>query len=176
MALLKILTYPDPILRQKAEPITVFDEELKTLVANMAETMYAAPGVGLAANQIGIAKQLLVIDITGSDAEEKELITLINPKISKGEGSAVDEEGCLSVVDYTANVKRFTKIWVEALDVDGNPLAFEAEDYFARVIQHEVDHLNGHLFIDWISSLKLSLYKKKRKKQLLADQQKQASA
>lgn len=176
MALLKILTYPDPILRQKAEPITVFDEELKTLVANMAETMYAAPGVGLAANQIGIAKQLLVIDITGSDAEEKELITLINPKISKGEGSAVDEEGCLSVVDYTANVKRFTKIWVEALDVDGNPLAFEAEDYFARVIQHEVDHLNGHLFIDWISSLKRSLYKKKRKKQLLADQQKQASA
>ena len=176
MPLLKIFKYPDPILRQKAEPITVFDEELKNLVADMAETMYAAPGVGLAANQIGIARQLVVIDITGSDAEEKELITLINPKISKGEGAAVDEEGCLSVVDYTANVKRFTKIWVEAQDVDGNPLTFEAEDYYARVIQHEVDHLSGHLFIDWISSLKRSLYKKKRKKQLLAEQQDKASA
>ena len=176
MALLKIFKYPDPILRQKAEPVTIFDEELKKLVADMAETMYAAPGVGLAANQIGIARQIVVIDITGSDAEEKELITLINPKISNGEGSEVDEEGCLSVVDYTAKVKRFTKITVEAQDIDGNPLNFEAEDFFARVIQHEVDHLHGHLFIDWISSLKRSLYKKKRKKQLLAEQQEKASA
>lgn len=176
MAILKIYTYPDPILRKKAEPITEFDDDLKKLAADMAETMYDAPGVGLAANQIGIARQIVVIDITGSEAEEKDLITLVNPKIVKGEGSEMGEEGCLSVVDYSANVKRFTKIQVEAQDLDGNPLNFEAEDYFARVIQHEVDHLNGHLFIDLISSLKRSLYKKKRKKQLLAEQKQTDSA
>ncbi|MDH3393649.1 MAG: peptide deformylase, partial [Desulfobulbaceae bacterium] len=145
-------------------------------VADMAETMYDAPGVGLAANQIGVTRQIVVIDITGSEAEEKNLIVLINPKIVKGEGEAIEEEGCLSVVDFNAKVKRFTKIWVEAQDIEGNPMAFEAEDFYARAIQHEVDHLNGHLFIDWISSLKRSLYKKKRKKQLLAEQQNEASA
>ncbi len=176
MTIRKILAYPHPILRQQAEPVTIFDDELKTLVADMAETMYDAPGVGLAANQIGVTKQIVVIDLTGSDAEEKDLIILINPKITKGEGSDVDEEGCLSVLDLNAKVKRFTKIWVEAQDIDGKPMAFEAEDYYARVIQHEVDHLHGHLFIDWISSLKRSLYKKKRKKQLQAEQQHKASA
>lgn len=176
MTIRKILKYPDPILRQKTEEVTTFDDALKTLVADMAETMYDAPGVGLAANQIGISKQIVVIDITGSEAEKKELVTLINPKIIKGEGENVDEEGCLSVVDFNAKVKRFTKIWVEAQDIDGTPMAFEAEDFYARVIQHEVDHLNGHLFIDWISSLKRSLYKKKRKKQLQAEQQNEASA
>jgi len=171
MAIREILKYPHPVLRQTAEPVTVFDDELKALVADMAETMYDAPGVGLAANQIGVTRQVVVIDMTPKD-EPKDLITLINPRIVKGEGSEVDEEGCLSVVDLSANVKRFTKIWVEAQGIDGAPMAFEAEDYFARVIQHEVDHLNGHLFIDWISSLKRSLYKKKRKKQLQAEQQK----
>ena len=176
MTIRKILKYPDPVLRQKAEPVTTFDDELKTLVADMAETMYDAPGVGLAANQIGVTRQIVVIDITGSEAEEKNLVVLINPKIVKGEGEAIEEEGCLSVVDFNAKVKRFTKIWVEAQDIEGNPMAFEAEDFYARAIQHEVDHLNGHLFIDWISSLKRSLYKKKRKKQLLAEQQNEASA
>ncbi|MDH4321000.1 MAG: peptide deformylase [Desulfobulbaceae bacterium] len=169
MALLKILTYPNPILRQQATPVTTFDDELKALVADMAETMYDAPGVGLAANQVGVLKQIVVIDITGSDAKEKDLIVLINPRITNGEGEETDEEGCLSVVEYTAKVKRFTKIQVEAQDIDGKPLNFTAEDFYARVIQHEVDHLNGHLFIDWISSLKRALYKKKRKKQLEAE-------
>jgi len=176
MALRKILKYPDPILRQEAEPVTAFDDELKTLVADMVETMYDAPGVGLAANQIGVLKQIVVIDITGSEAVEKELVTLINPKITNGEGEDEDEEGCLSVVDLTAKVKRFTTIQVEAQDLDGKPLNFTAEEFYARVIQHEVDHLNGHLFIDWISSLKRALYKKKRKKQLLAEQSNEASS
>ena len=165
MTIRKILKYPNPILRRKADPVTTFDDELKTLVADMAETMYDAPGVGLAANQIGVTKQIVVIDITGSEAEEKELITLINPKIVKGEGSAEDEEGCLSVVDLNAKVKRFTKIWVEAQDIDGKPLVFEAEDYYARVIQHEVDHLQGKLFVDYLSSLKRQRIKKKLVKQ-----------
>ncbi len=175
MAIREILKYPHPVLRETAEPVTVFDDELKTLVADMAETMYEAPGVGLAANQIGVARQVVVIDITPKE-EPKELIVLINPRITKGEGSEIDEEGCLSVVDLCANVTRYAKIWVEAQDATGAPLAFEAEGYYARVIQHEVDHLHGHLFLDWISSLKRSLYKKKRKKQLQAEQKKADAA
>lgn len=171
MALRPIVAFPLPILKKKAQPVTEFDENLKGLVNDMAETMYDAPGVGLAAPQIGISLQLVVIDITPKD-EPNNLIVLVNPRIVKGEGEEVDEEGCLSVVDYCSNVKRFQKIWVEAQDIEGNPLNFEAEDFYARVIQHELDHLNGKLFIDRISSLKRSLYTKKRTKQLKKQQDK----
>jgi peptide deformylase len=169
MAIREIITYPHPVLRQKAEHITVFDQELKTLVEDMAETMYKAPGVGLAANQIGVAKQLVLVDRSTSDDERKYLV-LINPEITAGEGSMIDEEGCLSVVECYAKVKRFKKIHVTAQDVEGKPLEFDAEDRFARIIQHEVDHLLGTLFIDHLSSLKRALYKKKLKK-ILQDQQ-----
>lgn len=167
MALRKILTYPDPVLRQQAEKITVFDDELKQLAADMGETMYDAPGVGLAANQIGVLKQIVVVDVSKSE-EEKKFISLVNPVISKGEGSVVGEEGCLSVVECTSKVARFQKIHVTAQDLDGNPLSFDAEDRFARIIQHEVDHLHGKLFIDRLSLLKRNLYKKKLKKILKA--------
>jgi peptide deformylase len=163
MAIRKIITYPHPVLREKAEPITVFDEALQALVEDMAETMWDAPGVGLAANQIGIARQLVVVDRSTPD-NERAYITLVNPVIANGEGSVIDEEGCLSVIEYTANVKRFRSILVTAQDVTGNPLEFEAEDRFARIIQHEIDHLLGTLFIDRLSSLKRALYKKKLKK------------
>jgi len=163
MTIRTIITYPHPVLRQKAEKITVFDQELKDLVADMAETMYKAPGVGLAANQIGVARQLVVVDRSTVD-NERRYITLVNPLISDGEGSVVDEEGCLSVIECYAKVKRFRKIHVTAQDVDGNPLEFDAEDRFARIIQHEVDHLLGTLFIDRLSPLKRALYKKKLKK------------
>lgn len=163
MAIRTIITYPHPVLRQKAEKITVFDQELKTLIEDMADTMYKAPGVGLAANQIGIARQLVVIDRSTEDNERK-FLTLINPEITGGEGSVVDEEGCLSVIECYAKVKRFRKIHVTAQDADGNPLEFDAEERFARIIQHEVDHLLGTLFIDRLSSLKRALYKKKLKK------------
>lgn len=165
MAIREIIKYPHPVLRQKAEPITAFDDELKKLVADMAETMYNAPGSGLAANQIGIPLQVVVIDITPRD-RENDLVVLINPKITQEEGSDTDEEGCLSVIDYSAKVKRAKKIWVEAQDLNGGPKNFEAEDWFARVIQHELDHLIGKLFIDRISSLKRTLYKKRLKKML----------
>ena len=165
MAIRTIITYPHPVLRQKAEPITVFDQELKILIEDMADTMYKAPGVGLAANQIGIARQLVVIDRSTVENERK-FLTLINPEITGGEGSMVDEEGCLSVIECYAKVKRFRKIHVTAQDADGNPLEFDAEDRFARIIQHEVDHLLGTLFIDRLSSLKRALYKKKLKKLL----------
>ena len=170
MALREIVTYPFPILKDTAKPVTDFGPELKKLVADMAETMYDAPGVGLAAPQINIPLQLCVIDISRKD-EPKDLIVLANPKIIKGEGEEVDEEGCLSVREYSSNVPRFAKIWVEAQDINGHPLSFEAEDYYARVIQHELDHLNGTLFIDRISSLKRTLYKKKLKKMLKAEEE-----
>ncbi len=163
MAVLKILKYPDPILRQKAKKITVFDDKLKKLAADMGETMYDAPGVGLAANQIGVLQQIIVVDVS-KEENEKKYIVLINPVISNGEGEVVDEEGCLSVLDYTSRVRRFRKIHVSARDLDGKPLEFDAEDRFARIIQHEVDHLHGKLFIDRISALKRGLYKKKLKK------------
>lgn len=165
MALRTIITYPHPVLRQKAEPITVFDQELKTLVEDMAETMYKAPGVGLAANQIGVARQVVVIDRSTKD-DERNYIVLVNPVITAGEGSIVDDEGCLSVIECYAKVKRFRKIHVTAQDIDGNPLEFDAEERYARIIQHEVDHLLGTLFIDRLSSLKRALYKKKLKKML----------
>lgn len=163
MVIRTIHTFPDPVLRQKAKEVTSFDEELKTLAADMGETMYDAPGIGLAANQIGILLQIIVVDISTEEGE-KNFTTFINPVLSEGEGSDVDEEGCLSVIEYTSNVKRFNKIKLTAQDLDGKPIECIAEDRFARVLQHEVDHLHGKLFIDRISSLKRGLYKKKLKK------------
>jgi len=163
MAIRTIITFPDPVLRKTAEKVTIFDEELMKLSQDMGETMYDAPGIGLAANQIGVLLQIVVIDISTTE-KEKKFITLINPEISEGEGCVSDEEGCLSVIEYTAKVERFRKIKVTAQDLNGKPIEFVAEDRFARVIQHEVDHLHGKLFIDHISALKRSLYKKKLKK------------
>ena len=167
MAIRTILTHPHPVLRQKAQPVTVFDDKLKELVADMGETMFAAPGVGLAANQIGLPIQVVVVDYTTADG--KAVLALINPELSGGEGDVVDDEGCLSVRDYHARVKRFHKIHVKAQDVEGRPLEFDAEDRFARIIQHEVDHLSGTLFLDHLSPLKRALYKKKLKKLLAQD-------
>ena len=163
MAIKKIITFPNPVLREKAKKITVFDGELKQLAADMGETMYDAPGVGLAANQIGIARQIVVVDISREE-NEKKYIALVNPVITDGEGCETGEEGCLSVLEFESKVKRFKKIHVTALDLEGKEMDFDAEDRFARIIQHEVDHLHGKLFIDHISRLKLTLYKKKLKK------------
>jgi len=165
MAAKKIITYPHPILRKKTKTVTDFDDNLRQLIDEMTETMYAAPGVGLAANQIGVSLQVVVID-TSEDSEERKPRVLVNPEIIEGEGSQVGEEGCLSVIDFCADVKRFRKITVRARDIEGNEEEFEAEDRFARIIQHEVDHLNGVLFIDRISSLKRTLYKRRLKKEL----------
>ncbi|MBU0481642.1 MAG: peptide deformylase [Proteobacteria bacterium] len=173
MAVRKIYTFPDPVLRVKAHPITEFGEELKALAADMAETMYKAPGVGLAANQIGVTKQILVYDISRAE-EEPALTVLINPEIIEAAGSEIGEEGCLSVIELCAKVKRAKMIRVHALDLDGNPISIEAEDFHARVLQHEIDHLNGVLFLDHLSPLKRSLYKKKLKK-LLQEEQEEAA-
>ncbi len=165
MAVKKIITYPDPVLRQETRPVTAFDDELKELVQDLADTMYAAPGAGLAANQIGVSCKVVIID-TSPGKEEREHLVLVNPEIIDGEGSMVEEEGCLSVIDFSAKVKRLKKIKIKAQDMDGNMHEFEAEDHLARVVQHELDHLNCILFIDRVSLLQRSLYKKKLKKML----------
>lgn len=173
MAIKKIITYPNPVLRQKVESVTSFDESLKELARDLAETMYAAPGAGLAANQIGVCLRVVVIDVSKGEDEKKPLV-LVNPEIIEKEGCQIDEEGCLSVIDYTAKVERFQKLLVRAQDLQGKTWEFPAEDFFARVIQHELDHLNGVLFIDRLSPLKRTLYKKRLKK-ILREQKEGAS-
>ena len=165
MAKKEIVTYPNPILKKKSKPITVFDSELKRLVADMAETMFEAPGSGLAAVQIGVLLQVLLMNLSENENENKYL-ALINPEILEKQGAQSDKEGCLSVPDYFTKVKRAQKVKVQALDINGNEHEYEFEDWLARVVQHEVDHLNGILILDRISSLKRALYKKRRKKQL----------
>jgi peptide deformylase len=168
MAILPIFTYPNPILRKKNAPVSEFDADLASLIADMAETMYDAPGVGLAAPQIGVSRQIIVYDV--APAEEKgDFSALINPKIIEAEGQEFGEEGCLSVRELCAEVERAYRIVVEAQDGEGNSVTIEAEEWPARVLQHEIDHLNGILFIDHLSSLKRALYKKKLKKILLAE-------
>ncbi|MFZ3046892.1 MAG: peptide deformylase [Desulfatirhabdiaceae bacterium] len=166
MESLRIFTFPDEILLNPAEPVTEIDGYLQQTIDVMAQTMYHAPGVGLAANQVGLNRQLLVYDIQPRD-EKPLLSTLINPRIVSQEGEIVSvEEGCLSVPDFRSDVKRFERILVEAVDREGKPVRIEAEGFHAIVLQHEIDHLNGILFIDRISMLKRSLYKKRILKRL----------
>lgn len=165
MSIRKIYQYPEPVLRKKAEDVKDFSDELQQLIEDMADTMYDAPGIGLAAPQVGESIRLLIVDLR-SDGEKREYLTVINPEIVASEGTQVDEEGCLSVPDLTANVNRFKKITLRYQDKDGNDQEIIAEDRFAVVLQHEIDHLNGILFIDHLTPLKRGLYKKKMKKVL----------
>jgi peptide deformylase len=164
MSILKIFKFPESILRQQAAVVEQFDEKLALLAQNMADTMYDAPGVGLAAPQVGQSIKLIVVDISKDKENEKEHLTLVNPTIIAHEGTQIDEEGCLSVVDLTASVKRFKKITVSYQNLQGKFFEISAEDRFSVVLQHEIDHLHGILFLDHLSPLKRALYKKKVKK------------
>lgn len=166
MSIITIYQYPDPVLRKETEKISVFDEKLTMLVDDMVETMYDAPGVGLAAPQIGQSLKLIVVDVSESKDGPKQHMVLVNPEITEHEGQQIDEEGCLSVPELTANVKRYKKITVSYQDLQGATQELSTEERFAVVLQHEIDHLNGILFVDHLSSLKRSLYKKKVKKWL----------
>ncbi|WP_163337416.1 peptide deformylase [Desulfopila sp. IMCC35008] len=168
MSILKIYQYPEKVLRAETKPVDTFDEPLKELAQDMAETMYDAPGIGLAAPQIGKSLKLIVVDTSKDPEEKKVFLTMVNPEIVAHEGNQIDEEGCLSVPELTAKVKRYRKVTIAYQDLEGNHHEMETEDRFAVVLQHEIDHLNGVLFIDHLSSLKRNLYKKKVKK-LLAD-------
>jgi peptide deformylase len=160
MAVRQILHYPDPLLAQKSEPVTVFDEELKQLIDDMIETMYDAPGVGLAAPQIGVLKRLVIIDCSGKD-EPADLIVAVNPEVATGEGTSNEEEGCLSVPRYYANIKRHATATLRYQDQNGEAHERTASGLLAVAFQHETDHLEGTLFVDHLSSLKKSMFRKK---------------
>lgn len=166
MTILEIITYPDPRLSKPSELVESVDDEVQKLIEDMAETMFDAPGSGLAAIQVGVNKRILVVN-TSKEDEEKSWYALINPEIVKKEGSYLSEdEGCLSVPELRANVKRSSKVTVEAQDRQGEPFTMEVDGFHAVILQHEIDHLNGILFIDHLSALKRNLYKKKVKKLL----------
>ncbi|MCP4681254.1 MAG: peptide deformylase [Desulfobacterales bacterium] len=162
---MKIHTYPDPVLRAHAEPVEEIDDRIQDLIDNMLKTMYAAPGIGLAANQVGQLKRIIVFDLKPGE-EGRNPAVLINPEIVVSEGKVTSEEACLSVIDFAAEVKRNAQVKVRGLDRHGKPVDIEAENLLAICLQHEIDHLDGMLYIDYISSLKRSLYKKKLTKKL----------
>ena len=166
MPLLDILKFPDERLRTKAKPVDAVTDEIRQLVDDMFETMYAAPGIGLAATQINVHQRIIVIDIS---REKDQPLCLINPVILAKEGIEHHEEGCLSVPGVYENVERADRIKVEALDRDGKKVKFDADELLAVCIQHEIDHLNGKLFVDYLSAMKRNRIKKKLEKQLKAD-------
>jgi len=162
MAILQILRYPDPRLHKVAKPVAVVDEEIRKLARNMAETMYAAPGVGLAATQVDIHKQLIVIDL--SEIRD-QLLVLINPQILESRGKSDCEEGCLSVPGIFEKVARAEWVKVRALDVNGKSFTLEATGMLSVCIQHEMDHLKGKVFVEYLSRLKQNRILSKLKKQ-----------
>jgi peptide deformylase len=163
--ILEIKTFPDEVLRKKSTPVETVDDNIKELLDNMAETMYNAPGIGLAAPQVGVNKRVIVIDITGPE-EKSGLMKIVNPEILEMDGEVVGEEGCLSVPEEYAEVKRAEKIKVKFLDENSVEHIIEADGLLARAFQHEIDHLDGVLFIDKISPLKREFIKKRVRKKL----------
>lgn len=162
MAILPICTYPDPVLRQKAEPVEEIDKELQCLIDDMAETMYEAPGIGLAANQIGRPVRVIVIDL--QKPECNGLIALINPELVSASGEISHEEGCLSVPEFYHSVNRHEDIVVCGLTRDGEKIEIQACGLLSIALQHEMDHLDGKLFIDRISPVARDIFKRKWKK------------
>ena len=162
MAILTILEFPDPRLRAEAEPVSVFDDALARLAADMLETMYAANGIGLAATQVGVTRRVFVMDISEDRSDPQ---VLINPRISEKRGEQVYQEGCLSFPGIYADVKRADWIHVEAEDVDGNTVTREVDGLNAVCIQHELDHLDGKVFVDYLSPLKRSMLLRRLEKQ-----------
>lgn len=161
MAILDILHFPDERLRQVCSPVEVFDDRLQILIDDMFETMYAAPGIGLAAIQVNVHKRVLVADVS---EDRSGAICLINPEIVRSEGQEEMDEGCLSVPGFYETVRRAERIRIKALDRKGEPVELETGGLLAVCIQHEIDHLNGKLFVDYISPLKRGRIRKKLEK------------
>lgn len=158
-----IVKYPDPILRKMSIPVVSFDAGLAELARDMVETMYAAPGIGLAAPQVGVNVRLILVDLSVG-SKEGELFVAVNPRIVEFSGQESDEEGCLSIPDVTDSVSRPQRVVIQAQDLQGNPWSIEAHDLLARCFCHEIDHLDGILFIDRLSPLKRNLIKRKLRK------------
>ena len=176
MSTREILKYPDPFLKTRARPVEEVDDEVRALIDDMRETIYAYKGIGLAAVQIGVDKRVIIIDIPAYEEEGEESLpgykmALVNPEITFSEGEFKFEEGCLSVPGINAYVKRAFHVLVKALDRDGNPVEIDAEDILSVVIQHEIDHLDGILFIDRLSRLKRDIIKRRYRKLQEQDQE-----
>ena len=169
MAILPIRIYPDPVLRVQCRAVTEFDESLRKLVADMIETMHAAPGIGLAAPQVGVDLRVAVVDLSvGEDPEQ--VYILINPEIVRRQGQETDVEGCLSLPGITDKVERPTHVRIKALDLEGKPYEAEVDDWLARAICHELDHLDGVLFVDHLRGLRRERARRQLKK-LAAEQE-----
>ena len=165
MPILKIRNCFDPVLRKKCGVIENIDERLVTLSKDMIETMYSAVGVGLAANQVGEPSQLIIVDMGfGTDKHDPQVI--VNPTITASEDEEIDQEGCLSIPDIFADIRRFKRVEAKGVDLNGKDVRFEVEDYLARAFQHEMDHLNGKLFWDMLGKIKRDILKRKFKKKL----------
>ena len=168
MAVLEIKQFPAPVLRAKGRPVGEITPEIQRLIDDMTETMYAAPGVGLAAPQVGVPLRLAVIDVS-LKGEGHPLVVLINPEIISGEGESEEEEGCLSVHDFNAAIKRRARVTVRATDREGRPFEVTGDGLLAKALQHEIDHLDGLLILDRVSPLKRELYKRRIRKDLNAE-------
>ena len=168
--ILEIVRYPDPFLKTHAEKVESVDDSVRKLIDDMVETMYYARGIGLASVQVGDPRRVVVLDVPDEDEKErakgKNLMALVNPEIVYAEGETIYEEGCLSVPGITADVERAARVRVKALDRDGKPFEIEAEGLLAIALQHEIDHINGVLFIDRLSRLKRELVKRRYRKSL----------
>ncbi len=167
MAILDIVKYPEPVLMEPTSAVEEFDDELRELAADMVATMHAAPGIGLAAPQVGRSERLCVLDLSVGD-DEAELMVLVNPRVVEEHGNVKDEEGCLSFPDLMIIVPRPERVVVEAQDLDGNPIRIEGEELLARCLHHEIDHLDGVLFIDRVSPLKRDLARRKIRRRIQA--------
>ena len=167
MALLDILVYPDPRLRQVAEPVVKFDAELETLVENMRETMYEARGMGLAAVQVNVPLRVVVMDLS---EDKTGFQVFINPTITKLDGSILFEEGCLSVPGFYSEIERVENVIIQAQDLTGNSFEIKADGLLSICIQHEIDHLDGKVFVDYLSKMKQDRVKKKMKKEMRQSQ------
>lgn len=165
MAIRPLVLYPDPILLRPTNPVEVVDDSIRELVRDMTETMYDAPGVGLAANQVGVGLRVCVVDITAGE-EPGNLKVFINPRVIESSGSQVGEEGCLSFPEITLMVERPFEVKVESLDLEGNKIVVEADDFLARAMLHEFEHLDGYVFLRNVSSLKREILKRKIKKMI----------
>jgi peptide deformylase len=165
--ILPIVKYGDPVLHKTCEPVTRFDQELETLAKNMVQTMYSAPGYGLAAPQVGVLRRLIVVDDTVGEKPDS-LIVLVNPEIIDAEGDQFEEEGCLSVPDFTGKVHRPLRVVVSGQDAHGNEKIYEGLGLLSRILHHEIDHLDGVVFIDHLGSIRRDMIKKKIRKKVRA--------
>lgn len=164
MAVLEVVKYPDPVLSAVSDRVEVVDDETRKLMEEMLETMYGAPGVGLAAPQVGVNRRIIVVDVKPDD--KKSPIMLANPEIVEGDGKIIYEEGCLSLPEFTAEVERMGEVTVRGINEKGEEVSYEAEGLLAVVFQHEIDHLDGILLVDKVSRLKRDIYRRKVKKGL----------